>query len=140
MLINLRFLVTSELKSCSAFNVCKHYSVCKSIYRRDVPISSFRFKRSLSRKNYCPDSYFNCNTQSRRASRLAYHEFGSPSEVVKYETFEDPCIEDPSQEAKPLKQLKVINNQIFVFRGNRIIQYRPAPPCMSYMETLKKMP
>ena len=125
MLVKLQFLVTSELKS----HVCKHYSVCKSIYGRDILISSFRFKRRLSRKNYCPDSYFNCNTQSRRASRLAYHEFGSPSEVVKYETFEDPCIEDSETNAVIVRMLSAPINpaHINVIQGTYPIKPKSFP-------------
>ena len=34
-----------------------------------------------------------CERQLRLASRLAYYEFGVPSEVVKYESFEEPTIQ-----------------------------------------------
>ena len=129
MLLNLRFLVTSELKSCSVFNVCKHYSVYRSSYTIDVPISSFRFKRRRTRKNGCPDSCSKCNTQSRHASRLAYHEFGAPSEVVQYETFEDPCIEDSETNAVIVRMLAAPINpaHINVIQGTYPIKPKSFP-------------
>ena len=131
MLVNLRFLVTSELKSCSAFNVCKHYSACKTIYERDVPISSLldRFTRRWTRKIWCPDSCSKCNTQSRHASRLAYHEFGAPSEVVQYETFEDPCIEDSETNAVIVRMLAAPINpaHINVIQGTYPIKPKSFP-------------
>ena len=131
MLVNLRFLLTSELKSCSAFNVCKHYSACKSRYRRDVPMSSLldRFKRRRTRKNWCTHSCFNCNTHSRRASRLAYHEFGSPSEVVKYETFEDPCTEGSETNAVIVRMLAAPINpaHINIIQGTYPIKPKSFP-------------
>ena len=132
MLINLRFLVTSELKSCSAFNVCKHYSAfSKTIYERDEPISSLldRFTRRSTRKIWCPDSCSKCNTQSRRASRLAYYEFGAPSEVVKYETFENPCIEDFETNAVIVRMLAAPINpaHINVIQGTYPIKPKSFP-------------
>ena len=79
-------------------NYSTSYRSCLSSKNITAKAFSFNFRSKLlcfiDSKIQLNPNFTYLHGHWRSASRLAYHEFGAASEVVKYETFEDPTIDD----------------------------------------------